>query len=172
MTCRKVRQLIPLAAGEDLRPRQATSLQAHIAACPACRAELESFRADLAGIKAAAKAGSGDEWSEDEWNAAVAHAAKAAPEADGRRDRTAGFAFRPRWAAASIAGAFLGLVVLGLILLGPSPRPNSAVSSSGALIAAGTGEQDRLTMTLVSPETGLQIVWTLDKNFDWKGDRP
>jgi hypothetical protein len=26
-------------------------------------------------------------------------------------------------------------------------------------------------MTMVSPETGLQVVWILDKNFDWKGDR-
>jgi anti-sigma factor RsiW len=172
MTCRKVRRLIPLAAGEDLRPRQAAAVRAHIAACPDCRAEIESFREDLAGIKAAAKTASVAEWTEGEWNAALAHAVTSAPEAEGLRGRSAGSGFRPRWAAASVAGAFLGLVLLGLILRGPSPRPETAAGSVGALIAAGTGEQDRLTMTLVSPETGLQIVWTFDKNFDWKGDRP
>jgi hypothetical protein len=31
--------------------------------------------------------------------------------------------------------------------------------------------QDVVSVTLVSKETGLQIVWFLDKNFEWKGDQ-
>ena len=161
MTCRKVRKLIPLAAGDDLRPRPAAALRAHVASCPACRAELEGFRAALAGITSAAKAESAADWNAHEWRSLMARAAaeaKAACQAPGRAARPA---FQPRWAAASVIGACLGLVVLGMLFRGPSPRPDTAA-------AAG---QDVLTMTMVSPETGLQIVWILDKNFDWKGDR-
>jgi hypothetical protein len=78
---------------------------------------------------------------------------------------------QPRWAAASAIGACLGLAVLGVLFRGPSPRPDTAPSSKGMLAAARSGEQDKLTMTIVSPDTGLQVVWILDKNFDWKGDR-
>jgi hypothetical protein len=168
MTCRKVRKLIPLAA--DLRPRPAAAVRAHVAACPACRAELESFRAALAGIRSAAKAESAADWTEREWNALMARSAseaKAGGQAPGRAARPA---FQPRWAAASVIGVCLGLVVLGVLFRGPSPRPDTAANPVVAE-AAGTGEQDTLTMTMVSPETGLQIVWILDKNFDWKGDR-
>ncbi len=31
--------------------------------------------------------------------------------------------------------------------------------------------QEVVTVTYVSQETGLQIVWFLDKNFEWKGDQ-
>jgi anti-sigma factor RsiW len=171
MTCRKVRKLIPLAAGDDLRPRPAAALRAHVASCPACRAELESFQAALAGIWSVAKAAGVADWTESEWSALMARAAaeaKAACQAPGRAARPA---FQPRWAAASVIGACLGLVVLGMLFRGPSPRPDTAAGSAETLSAAGTGEQDKLTMTMVSPETGLQIVWILDRNFDWKGDR-
>jgi anti-sigma factor RsiW len=168
MRCRKVRQLIPLAAGGDLRPRQAMAVRAHIDACAGCRADLEDFRTAFAGIKAAAKAESVAAWNEGEWKAAVARAVAAAPEPKPQSGRSVGLA----WAAASVLGIVLGLIVMGVLFRGPSPRPDTAAGTGGPLLAAGTGEQDRLTMTLVSPETGLQIVWTLDKNFEWKGDRP
>ena len=171
MTCRKVRKLIPLAAGDDLRPRPAAAVRAHVAACPACRAELEDFRAALAGITSAAKAESAADWTAREWEALMARAAAEAKAAIQARGGAAGPAFRPRWAAASAIGACLGLVVLGVLFRRPSPRPDTAAGPAEALVTARTGEQDKLTMTMVSPETGLQIVWILDKNFDWKGDR-
>jgi predicted anti-sigma-YlaC factor YlaD len=169
MTCRKVRQLIPLAAGDDLGPRRAAAFRAHLDACPGCRAELEAFRAELAGIRAAAKETVAD-WSGSEWGALMGRV-RAEAQGTGPR-RAAGPVFAPRWAAASVIGAVLGLVVMGVLFRGPSPRPDTAASAGErTLLAAGPGEQDRLTMTLVSPETGLQIVWTFDKNFDWKGDQ-
>lgn len=171
MTCRKVRKLIPLAAGGDLRPRPASAVRAHVAACPACRAKLEEFRAALAGIRAAAEAEGVADWTGPEWDALMARVAAEAKPREAASVRAAGPAFRPRWAAASVIGAVLGLVVLGVLFRGPSPRPDTAAGSAKALVAEGTGEQDKLTMTMVSPETGLQIVWILDKNFDWKGDR-
>jgi anti-sigma factor RsiW len=171
MTCRKVRRLIPLAAGDDLGPRRAAAFRAHLAACPACRAELEAFRTELTGIRAAARAEGVAGWAEAEWQAVMARVRAEASGTAPSPARSAGPAFAPRWAAASAIGVVLGLVVMGVLFHGPAPRLDTVSGTGSASIAAGPGEQDRLTMTLVSPETGLQIVWILDKNFDWKGDR-
>jgi predicted anti-sigma-YlaC factor YlaD len=171
MTCRKVRKLIPLAAGGDLRPRPAAALRAHVAACPACRAELESFREAMAGIRSVAKAEGVADWTESEWRSIMARAGAEAKRAGQAPVPKARPAFQPRWTAASALGALIGLAVLGVLFRGPSPRPAAMTAAGRALIAAGPAAQDKLTMTIVSPETGLQIVWILDRNFDWKGDR-
>jgi len=164
MTCRKVRKLVPLAAGGDLRPREAAAFQAHVDACLACREDLEAFRAAMAGIKAAAKAESVGEWSEGEWSALMARVA-AAPE------RAVRPAFGARWAAAAAAGAFLGFLVLGILFRGPSPRPGKGPEETAMVLAAAPGPQERVAITMVSPETGLQVVWFLDKNFDYEGEQ-
>jgi hypothetical protein len=169
MTCRKVHRLIPLAAGDDLRPRLAAAMRAHIARCPGCRSELETFREALAVIKAEARAGGVADWTDGEWRTAMAAVA-----AEARREsRTPGHGAVPsprrRWAAAAAIGAFAGLVLMGVLFKGP------AVSRGGpeglALAARTPKEQDRMSITLVSPESGLQVVWFLDKNFEWEGDR-
>jgi hypothetical protein len=37
--------------------------------------------------------------------------------------------------------------------------------------AAGTeGSQDVVSVTLVSQDRGLQVIWFLDRNFEWKGN--
>jgi len=164
MTCRTVRKLMPLFAGDDLGPRRARAVRAHVDACPACREELEGFRAALAEIRAAAKAEGVEDWSEREWDALMARVA-AAPEREGRP------AFGARWAAAAAAGAFLGLIVLGMLFRGPGPRPGGGPKEAAVVIAAAPGPQERVAITMVSPETGLQVVWFLDKNFDYEGER-
>ena len=171
MTCRRVRKLIPLAAGEDLRPGLAAGVLAHIDDCPGCREELERFRRALAGIKTAAKAAGVTEWSEGEWDALMARVTAEARGTGKARSGGGAPVVRPRWAAASVIGAFLCLVVLGLLFRGPSSRLQTMRAAGEKPVAAEAGEQDRLTMTLVSPESGLQVVWIFDKNFNWKGDQ-
>lgn len=171
MTCRRVRKLIPLSAGDDLKPKLARAVRAHIDGCPGCRAELEGFRAALAEVKSAAKAEGAPEWGEGDWNALMARVTAEAKGAGERTGRVAVRAFRPRWAAASVLGAFLGLVVLGLLFRGPSPRPESEPGEGGMVIASENPQQDKVAITMVSPETGLQVVWFLDKNFDYKGEQ-
>ncbi|MGB8959554.1 MAG: zf-HC2 domain-containing protein [Candidatus Aminicenantales bacterium] len=171
MTCRRVRKLIPLAAGGDLRPRPAAAFRAHVDSCPGCREELERFRRALAGIMAAAKTAAVAEWSEGEWDALMA---RVATESRGTRELPGGVGapvVRPRWAAASVVGAFLCLIVLSILFRGPSSRPETMKAAGDKPVAAEAGEQDQLTMILVSPESGLQVVWIFDKNFDWKGDQ-
>ena len=171
MTCRKVCKLIPLFAGDDLKPRLSRAVRGHIDACPACREELEGFRAALAEVKSAAKAESVPDWGEGEWNALMA---RVAAEARGARKAPAGFgmrAYRPRWAAASVLGAVIGLAVLSMLFRGPSPQPERTPGTSGLVVASDNPRQDKVAITMVSPETGLQVVWFLDKNFNWEGDQ-
>ncbi len=37
--------------------------------------------------------------------------------------------------------------------------------------ARGTAGQDVLSVTMVSKESGLQVVWFFNRNFEWKGDQ-
>ena len=39
MNCTRIEKLLPLAAGDDLAPREMTQVRAHLAQCAACRAE-------------------------------------------------------------------------------------------------------------------------------------
>ena len=170
MTCRKVQRLIPLAAGDDLVPRQARAMRAHIARCPGCRAELETFRKDLVAIRAEARAEGVADWSAGEWRAAMTRVAAEAKGAASRRKQSAAVmtGLRPRWAAAAVAGALLSLIIIGLLFKGGTvPKPGT----EGLVAAAGPKPgQDRMAIHMVSPESGLQVVWILDKNFEWKGD--
>jgi anti-sigma factor RsiW len=171
MTCRKIHKLIPLAAGEDLRPRQARAVMSHIDACPACRKELADFRRAMGEIRAAANAERAAEWNSGEWDALMSRVNEAADEARAGEGRKApGRVLWPRWAAASALGAFLCLIVLGVLFKGPALRTQGSRGSQ-TTNASAASRQDKLAITLVSPETGLQVVWFLDKNFDWKGDQ-
>ena len=157
MTCRKAKKLMPLYAGDDLRPRLGAAVRVHIDACLSCRKELGEYRQALTRLKAAAKAESVFDWSEGEWRAL---AARFKPENPAKR-RPA-FLAQPRWAAASVLGVFLGLAVLTMLFKDGNLGPRGT---------SPTGESSVVSLTLVSQETGLQVVWFLDKNFEWKGDK-
>jgi len=78
----------------------------------------------------------------------------------------------PGWAAASAAGVLIGFVILSVLFRGSVPGPARTASPAVPAALADPGRaQDVVTLTMVSPETGLQIVWFLDKNFDYKGEQ-
>ncbi len=171
MTCRKARQLLPLAAGDDLGPRRARAVRAHLEACQDCRRELEELRRALAEFKAGARREAVPDWSDGEWKALMAGATQGAR---GRRGDEGVSGVRrpwPRWAAASALGALVGFAVLSLLFKGPGPGPERAAMAGRAGESAAGREQGVVAMTLVSQETGLQVVWFLDKNFDYKGEQ-
>jgi len=170
MTCRKACKLMPLFAGDDLGPRRTRAVRAHVGACPACRRELGELREALSRFKAAATAESVPDWSEGEWKALMVRAAGGTAR-DGEKKRAwGGHVLLPRWAAASALGALIGLAVLSVLFRGPGPGPAERPDPPLALADAGRA-QDVVSMTMVSQETGLQIVWFLDKNFDYKGEQ-
>ncbi len=173
MKCRKIRKLVPLAAGNDLRPRQARAFRVHVEACPDCRAELEAFRRGLAGIRAAARQEGAAEWTEAEWTALMARVGAKAKEESGDRSRGPVAALRPHWAGAAAVGVLLGLVVMGALIKGSSLWRGAGHRKGLPTTAEEQArpEQDKISVTMVSPESGLQVVWILDKNFEWKGDR-
>lgn len=169
MTCRKARKLMPLAAGNDLGPRRARALSAHIEACPACRKELEGFRSALIAFRTAAKEEGAPDWTEGEWKALIVRATaggRALP--DGKSGNDTGVLW-PRWAAASALGALLGVVALSMLFRGPGPERTRADARLDVMEAAAPKAQDVVSMTMVSQETGLQIVWFFDKKFDYEG---
>jgi len=53
-TCETIRELLPLWAGDDLTDAEQRTVTAHLEACPACAAEAEPWRIDLAIVAAAA----------------------------------------------------------------------------------------------------------------------
>lgn len=156
MTCRKAKKLMPLYAGGDLRPRLMTAVRAHVDSCPACWQELAEYRESLSRLKTAAKAESVPDWSEAGWRALAARFKPAATET-----RRPDFLGRPRWAAASVLGGFLGLAALAMLFKDGDLGPREISAAAGPSV---------VSLTLVSQETGLQVVWFLDKNFEWKGD--
>jgi hypothetical protein len=110
----------------------------------------------LTRLKAAAKAESVPDWSEGDWRALMA---RLRPDASAAWRPT--FLARPRWAAASVLGVFLGLAVLTMLFKD---------GNLGQRETSAAGEPSVVSLTLVSQQTGLKIVWFLDKNFEWKGD--
>jgi hypothetical protein len=69
---------------------------------------------------------------------------------------------RPRWALASGFAALLLLAVLVIRITNTGFKPEGAAPAAGP---------DVISVTMVSQETGLQVVWFFNKNFDWKGDQ-
>ncbi len=169
MTCRKIRHLMPLAAGDDLGPRRARAFRAHVDACPDCRTELEAYRATLRALRTAAKGEGVPDWTEGEWQALMARATASAGNGGVRAAAVRSTPW-PRWAAASAAGVLVGLVVLGMLFRGPVPGPGRRAAADGRAGEEAAGGQDVVSMTMVSQETGLQIVWFFDKDFDYKGE--
>jgi hypothetical protein len=66
--------------------------------------------------------------------------------------------------AASAGILFLVAVRPGVVLKDPDLR-------AGSGIMAEAEDQDVLRMTLVSHETGLQIQWFFNRDFEWEDNR-
>ncbi len=77
MTCRKVRKLLPLAAGGDLPEAKSRKVAHHLKSCPACRAELEAYKFVLDRARELDLGGeTGRSWDEAAWAKAVRKAVK------------------------------------------------------------------------------------------------
>jgi hypothetical protein len=156
MTCAKVKKSLPLLAGDDLPPRRARGLLAHINGCPLCRKELDGYRAAVGRVKAAAREDRAADWTDPEWRGLLARIT-----AEKAGKRSPAYGFRPRWAMASGLAAVILLAVLTLVFRNSIFRPGETAPTPGPEV---------VSVTMVSQETGLQVVWFLNKNFEWKGD--
>ena len=173
MTCRRARNLLPLLAGGDLSQLKARRLERHLASCPACRAELEELRTAVDAVRSEARGDEVPAWEDSAWAGLTGRlAAEPAPKRFGPRLGPLPIP-SPAVAASLSAAALIAVLVFvfrGDVFRsgGESPVPVRATAAMGA---PGTAKQDRLSVTLVSQETGLQVVWIFDKNFEWKGEQ-
>ncbi len=167
MKCRKIRRLLPLLAGSELPEKDIPVVRSHLEGCRLCQAEYEKFVRLVQETRKwfeEAKV----EWEEKDWQKTVQTAIK---KGSYRRIPLELWPFRKGWAYALMAGVML--MVSALVIrppfvkhIGLTPRyPDVA----GMEMLTGSGaqtEQEMVSMTMVSKETGLQIVWIFNKNFD------
>ncbi len=179
MRCQGVKKWLPLLVGGDLSPRKNRRIRSHVDSCPSCSRELEEFRAALDRIRREAAGEPRKDWSPGEWEGLMERIA-----ADSPRPHKFSPLLRPQKALAfGVTAAFVAifLLVLGRTIFlteGTSPpfgpdiasreTPGAARDSSPAL--GSPLRQDSVSVTLVSEETGLQIVWVFNRDFEWKGD--
>lgn len=163
MTCKKMRQMIPLLIGEEIQGSARETLQSHLESCPACQREYRSMK-DAAETMKKWLDDTPVEWEDSQWeqvirNAAVQTGGPGRPSWIPRPNRLWG------WAAASAVLAVLGIGYMLLVHPGGSTGP---VSESSLAKIHKPAAQEVVSMTFVSKKTGIKINWFLNKNFHWE----
>jgi len=172
MNCQGAKKRIPLFVGGELPAGQTERVRRHLEACPACRTEAEEIGRTRLAVREMARAGGAEDWSPAEWRRVIATVTKS--EAD-RRGAPAVWKLKPVLAA----GLGIFLLVAGALYLRRSSRtPEAPVvamtaidqeAKLGSATVAPKANPDVTSVTLVSPETGLKIIWFYNKKFEWQG---
>ena len=169
MRCDKVKRKLPLSAGGELDPETARRIKRHLASCPSCRKEYQQYIQARKQMQAWMDADS-PEWDEAQWRRMVRSAAEG-PSADKEKR----FFLKPVWAAAVLfvaaAGLFL-LLWLPQTSLFQGITSGSSEDASPWSVFMRDKDQEALTLTWVSPETGLKIKWFVKKDFNLKEMNP
>jgi len=167
MRCKKVQRLLPLMAGDELSGPKAFKVRTHLHRCPLCRREYEKYvllvqqtRKWLAEDKV--------DWEKREWPQALKEVIK---DKGSKRSSMVPWPFPKGWAFALMAGVLLlitALVVRPPFLekIGLKPRYEDDAKVEALKADKESEEQQVVSMTMVSKETGLKIVWFFNKNFD------
>ncbi|NIO49391.1 MAG: hypothetical protein GTN73_08175 [Candidatus Aminicenantes bacterium] len=169
MNCRKVQSLLPLMAGSEIPKSKILSLKAHFENCPKCQQEYDSYMLTLKKTKEWLAKDRID-WEERDWQQVLKRAIKdKKPEVS----PLVYWPFKKVWAY-----SLLGMLVVALTLLfiiGPSITQKEMGLGSEKFTeeqaqlfrsSPEESEQEVVSMTIVSKETGLKIVWFLNKNFE------
>jgi hypothetical protein len=168
MNCKSVRKLLPLYIESDLPAEKKGKVQIHIESCLDCQKEYEAYAQSINAAKEWLRE-SAVTWSDMDWKRTVRNAASE------KTETSSGFApwpFRKGWAFALMGAVVVVLVffVTRPLFLGiedfsaqttlakrhPQHQEGSTVKSP----------QDVVSMTMVSKETGLKVVWVLNRNFN------
>jgi anti-sigma factor RsiW len=157
MKCKRIRKYLPLYIGADLSPKKAEEVKLHLDTCGECQKEYEVY---VRSVKTAKEwlNESKVAWGEGEWRRTVqntiAEKSKSFP----------GFApwpFKKGWALAVMVAVMVVVVffVTRPLYLGVEDLPGQAVLSTRQA-------QNVVSMTMVSKDTGLKVVWILNKKFN------
>lgn len=167
MRCKKVQRLLPLMAGDELSGPKAFKVRNHLHRCPLCRREYEKY---VLLVQQTRKWLTKDrvDWEKREWLQAIKEVIR---EKGSKRPSMVPWPFPKGWAFALMAGVVLLITTIVvwppfLEKIGLKPR-YTEVAKVEALKTVKEGEQQEVvSMTMVSKETGLKIVWFFNKNFD------
>jgi hypothetical protein len=167
MRCEKIRQLLPLLAGSELPESQIPKVQSHLNRCSRCREEYEKY-AFLVDETRKWLAEEKIDWEEKEWQQTVQSAVSSDLP---KRTSLTPWPFPRAWAYAFMAGVMLLLTTLVVRppfvkQLGLTPRYVDVIGMEERETQGKWGKQDVVSMTMVSQESGLKIVWFLNKNFN------
>jgi anti-sigma factor RsiW len=170
MNCHETKNARLLFLEGELPARKARRLKKHLLSCPVCRTELKELESLLEGLRAVARDEERD-WTDSEWSSLLAKVT-----AEPIRGRRPVFHGSPRlaWAFGIL---FFCLVALSIVLFKPvyknavSSLPGERVSASSAGAVEAPLSQNRLSVTLVSNESGLRVYWYFNKNFDWEEEK-
>lgn len=167
MNCKRIRKHLSLYTGADLSPRKAEAVRAHLDTCGECQKEYE---VNLRSLKTARKwlSDSPVEWGEGEWRRIVQNVTSETKPLSG----FAPWPFKKGWAF-----ALMGAVVIVLVFFVTRPSFLGIEDFRGQTTlakrhpqhqeeTAAKSPQDVVSMTLVSKETGLKVVWFLNRNFN------
>ena len=158
MKCQKIKRLIPLLAGSELPESKISSVKAHLEECSVCQKEFQEYsllvdqtRKWLAEDKI--------KWEDREWQETVQSVVS---QGSRRKRALVPWPFPKAWAYAFMAGVML----LVTILVVKPPYVEQVGFTPKYEEVSGMEKQEVVSMTMVSKETGLKIVWFFNKNFD------
>ncbi|UCE42991.1 MAG: zf-HC2 domain-containing protein [Candidatus Aminicenantes bacterium] len=158
MKCQKIQRLIPLLAGSELPESQISSVKVHLEGCLQCQREYEKYT-DLVNQTREWLAEDKVGWKEQEWRETIQSVVNQGSE---KKTSLVPWPFPRAWAYALMAGAMLLLATLVirppfLKQIGLAPEYRDVTEME---------KQEVVSMTMVSKETGLKIVWFFNKNFN------
>jgi hypothetical protein len=163
MRCQKIRRLLPLLAGDELPEKQMAKVKEHLKGCLPCREEYEKYVLLVRNTRRWL-----DEnrvgWEEQEWRDIVQNAVNQGTK---RKSVLVPWPFPRGWAYALMAGVML--LIATFIVRPPFVEHNGLTPKLGD--EGEAKKQEVVSMTMVSKETGLKIVWFLDKNFDLEDNK-
>ena len=165
MRCRQVRRRLPFYVGNDLSSKKTREIERHLLACPDCRYEHHMFAKSFAMTKEWI-AEENVEWEEKEWQKAVIDSI---PREKHALRRLWPWPFKPVWAYALMVllAAAITLFVTTPSFIFKEQQLKTASASSSPWISE-EASQDTVAVTFVSKETGLEINWFFNRNFNLK----
>lgn len=168
MNCKKIRKYLPLYINSDLSLKKKKKVQIHLGSCEDCQKQYQAYAQSTKTAKEWL-ADSAVIWNDSDWKRTVIKALQE------KSKSSSGFElwpFKKRWAFVVIGAVMVVLVffVTWPLFLGVEDFPGqTTLSKRKAQYESGDvheSPQDVVSVTMVSKETGLKVVWVLNKNFN------
>lgn len=161
--------MLPLMVGYDIPSSKISAMKRHIERCQACQREYYSYVKSIKKIRELLLQDRID-WENKEWQRTVQKAVK---EEKPTTTSLAPWPFHKAWAYALIAILVIALSFFFILNNSFLKKEMSAEYQTKPetqkqifKIHPETPEQDVISMTIISKESGLKIVWFLNKYYE------